>query len=174
MLDQAEAARRVELSGVDDRAVDTETGRPKPSRAGYANSDPWYDGRAHGDTIVDSPRSGTVLTAEEIEQIMVRFGGRTEGEIVPLKLPEETPGSDPADHDSTVRRLSTLVGAWRSTHGPDPHVEPPDVFLSYPHGRLGWVEERLYKPLKAGAPDLTFFFDRESSQRWRGLARTPR
>ena len=80
MLDQAEAARRVELSGVDDRAVDTETGRPKLSRAGYANSDPWYDGRAHGDTIVDSPRSGTVLTAEEIEQIMVRFGGRRGGD----------------------------------------------------------------------------------------------
>ena len=74
---------------MDDRVVNMGTGPPKPSRVGYANSDPWYDGRAHGDTIVDSPRSGTLLTAEEIEQILVRFGGRW-GEIVPLELPGET------------------------------------------------------------------------------------
>ena len=29
----------------------------------------------HGFTIVDSPQSGTLLTAEEIEGIFVKFGG---------------------------------------------------------------------------------------------------
>ena len=162
LLDQAEAIRRGQLYGVDDRGVNTETGGSKPARAGYSNTDPWYDGRAHGDTIVDSPRSGTVLTAEEIEQILVRFGGRPEGEIVPLKLVEETPGSDPADDSTTVRRLSSLVGAWRSCHGTDSHVERPDVFLSYPHCRFGWVEEQIYRPLKERRQDLGIFFDRES------------
>lgn len=32
--------------------------------------DPWYDGRAHGHTIVDSPTTGTVLTAEEVLAIL--------------------------------------------------------------------------------------------------------
>ena len=31
-------------------------------RAGYRNSDPWYDGRGHAYTIVDSPNSGTILS----------------------------------------------------------------------------------------------------------------
>ncbi|HEY1186032.1 MAG TPA: serine/threonine-protein kinase [Gemmata sp.] len=55
------------------------TGRERtgPPRPGYDNSDPWYDGRAHGDTIVDSPRSGTALSADEVERIVLEFGGGT-------------------------------------------------------------------------------------------------
>ena len=34
-----------------------------------------YDGRAHGHTIVDSPRAGTLLSADEIEALFLRFGG---------------------------------------------------------------------------------------------------
>ena len=75
LLDQAESDRRRHLYGVDDRATDPATGAAKPPRPGYANSDPWYDGRAHGYTIVDAPRAGTLLTADEIEAIFLRFGG---------------------------------------------------------------------------------------------------
>ncbi len=113
LLDQAEAARRQELYGVDDRAVDLKTGEPKPARSGYPNSDPWYDGRAHGDTIVDSPRSGTVLTADEIERIVVQFGGRAEGDAVPLHLPDEADDADDPAGDSTA---SSGSAAW-SGHG---------------------------------------------------------
>jgi hypothetical protein len=74
LLDQAEADRRRQLYGVDDRATDPATGAVRPPRPGYANSDPWYDGRAHGFTIVDAPRGGTQLTADEIETIFLRFG----------------------------------------------------------------------------------------------------
>jgi hypothetical protein len=73
-VDDAEAARRRQVHGVDDRVTDPVTGEPKPARPGYGNADPWYDGRAHGFTIVDSPRSGTLLTADEIEEIFLRFG----------------------------------------------------------------------------------------------------
>jgi hypothetical protein len=55
--------------------VDPVTETRKASRPGYANSDPWYDGRAHGFTIVDSPRSGTLLTAAEIEAVFLEFAG---------------------------------------------------------------------------------------------------
>ena len=76
LLDQAESEHRRALFGADDRQVDPVTGSRKPSRAGYDNADPWYDGRAHGFTIVNAPRTGTLLAAEEIESIFLRFGTR--------------------------------------------------------------------------------------------------
>ena len=76
LLDAAESERRRQVYGEDDRVIDPATGADKPPRAGYDNADPWYDGRAHGFTIVDSPRSGTFLTAEEIESLFSRYGGK--------------------------------------------------------------------------------------------------
>jgi hypothetical protein len=78
LLDQAEGRRRAELYAVDDRVRDRATGAVLPPRPGYGNADPWYDGRAHGYTIVDSPRRGTVLTADEIEAVFLEFGACTE------------------------------------------------------------------------------------------------
>jgi hypothetical protein len=77
LLDAAEGRKREAVYGVDDRVEDPATGASKPPRPGYANSDPWYDGRGHKFTIVDSPRSGTVLTAGEIERLFLTFGGCT-------------------------------------------------------------------------------------------------
>jgi len=74
-LDRAEAERRRAIHGEDDRVVDPATGAARPPRTGYNNADPWYDGRAHGYTIVDAPRAGTVLSADEIEAIFLEFGG---------------------------------------------------------------------------------------------------
>jgi hypothetical protein len=75
LLDQAESERRKQAyHGVDDRVTHPVTGQPIPPRPGYANADPWYDGRAHGYTIIDAPRSGTLLTADKIEEIFLRFG----------------------------------------------------------------------------------------------------
>ncbi len=74
LLDRAESEHRSELFGADDRQVDPVTGSRKPSRPGYDNADPWYDGRAHGFTIVNAPRSGTLLAADAIESIFLRFG----------------------------------------------------------------------------------------------------
>ena len=45
------------------------------NRPGYSSPDPWYDGRspAHNYTIIDSPRSGTVLTKAEIEAVFEEY-----------------------------------------------------------------------------------------------------
>jgi len=40
------------------------------NRVGYDMPDPWYDGRAHSYTIVDSPRRGTLLSFEEIMSML--------------------------------------------------------------------------------------------------------
>jgi hypothetical protein len=40
-----------------------------PIRLPSDNSDPWYFGQGHNYTIVDSPRAGTVLSAEEVRKI---------------------------------------------------------------------------------------------------------
>jgi hypothetical protein len=79
LLDRAEAERRRQLFGVDDRVVEPATGMQKVPRPGYENADPWYDGRAHRYTIVDSPRAGTLLAAEEVERAFLAFGGAHAG-----------------------------------------------------------------------------------------------
>jgi len=81
LLDRAEAARRIEIFGVDDRKTDPHTGAKLAARSGFDNADPWYDGRSEGYTIVDSPRSGTVLSADEIESIFLAFGQPTSTQI---------------------------------------------------------------------------------------------
>ncbi len=55
-LNTLEAKRRKELNIIID----------EPNRVGYNMPDPWYDGRAHGYTIIDAPRSGTCLNLEEV------------------------------------------------------------------------------------------------------------
>lgn len=71
VLDAAETAAR----------AGTERERNHPPRPGYSNSDPWYDGRSHQDTIVAAPRGGTVLSADAVERILLGFGS---GTAVPL------------------------------------------------------------------------------------------
>jgi hypothetical protein len=83
LLDEAEGGRRRELHDVDDRVTDPATGAALPPRPGYANADPWYDGRGHGYTIVDSPRSGTRLSADEIEALFLDFGGASASPLSP-------------------------------------------------------------------------------------------
>ena len=45
------------------------------------NDDPWYDGRNHEYTIVDSPRSGTAMTLSDIKKVLkLRFFGIKTGQ----------------------------------------------------------------------------------------------
>lgn len=44
-----------------------------PPRPGYSLPDPWYDGRGHEYTIVDTPREGTLLEAREVERLVYPF-----------------------------------------------------------------------------------------------------
>ena len=76
LLDRLEAERRRGVLGVDDRCQDPSTGQLRPPRPGYDNADPWYDGRGHDFGIVDSPRSGTWLSADEIESAFLQFAGQ--------------------------------------------------------------------------------------------------
>ncbi|QDV51565.1 hypothetical protein Enr17x_36210 [Gimesia fumaroli] len=73
MLEVAESKKRHELYGADDRLTG-KNGKMLTPRPGYSNYDPWYDGRAHNDTIVDTPRTGTCLSADEVEDILFDFG----------------------------------------------------------------------------------------------------
>jgi TIR domain len=159
-LDAAESARRQERYEVDDRSEDPGTHEPRPARPGFANADPWYDGRAHADTIVDSPRSGTYLSADEIERIVLEYGGTLESGGAQAGSVPIDPES-PAGGDVALRQWSALVGAWRDLHGSS-EVVPTDIFLSYPHARTTWVEGRLYAYLTARRPDLRIFLDKHS------------
>jgi hypothetical protein len=80
LLEDAETTKRREKFGVDDRLIDLKSGQNLEPRPGYKNANPWYDGRAHEFTIVDTPRGGSWLTAEAIEAIFLQFGGNEQNE----------------------------------------------------------------------------------------------
>lgn len=61
-LERLEAShRKARHGGIDDRS-----GAPRFGDGYCTNDDPWYDGRAFGHTIVDSPRCGTLIPYAEI------------------------------------------------------------------------------------------------------------
>ena len=68
------------LEGIGNKLNDLEAQKRKelniiinePNRVGYNIPDPWYDGRAHGYTIIDAPRSGTQLELEDILNLIRR------------------------------------------------------------------------------------------------------
>lgn len=67
---EQETARQRGLLGDGEPTLIRNTASP---RKGYGNADPWYDGRGHGWTIVDAPHSGTVLSKDEICEVLKRF-----------------------------------------------------------------------------------------------------
>jgi TIR domain len=158
-LDRAESEARTRAYGVDDRVEDPRTHETKVPRPGYQNADPWYDGRAHAYTIIDAPRSGTQLTADEIEQIFIDFGQRHVSDASSLDL--LTPGDiseTPSVNVEGLRRLTTAVETLRrSTTAPPGPREPPAVFISYPRTRLEWTRKNAYEPLRRRFGDRVFF-----------------
>jgi hypothetical protein len=72
-LEEEECARRTQRFGIDDRIRNPNTGETRSPRPGYGNADPWYDGRSHHESIVASPRGGSLLSSEQIEAIIARF-----------------------------------------------------------------------------------------------------
>jgi uncharacterized membrane protein (DUF485 family) len=78
-LEQEEKKRRLESQEVEYRWT-PRGGEPRWGDRNYSdNADPWYDGRDHEYTLVDSPRSKTILSEpEEIKDILLsRFYGVT-------------------------------------------------------------------------------------------------
>jgi len=58
-----------------DRDGKTRARQPElPGRHGYGLDDPWYDGRGHAFTIIDNPNSGSVLTSDEVNEVVWAYG----------------------------------------------------------------------------------------------------
>jgi len=67
-LESAETEKRAKIGMI-------RSGQPRFEKEYSDNEDPWYDGRNHGFTIVDSPGRGTVLTYEKIIDIIKSLYG---------------------------------------------------------------------------------------------------
>lgn len=158
-LDALEHERRIRLAGYDDREFDAPGGARRPPRPGYPTADPWYDGRAHGYTIVDAPRSWSVLPVDDIERALIDYGSRAEQDAAPLGLP--SPGADAA-RGVDPASLGLLTSAARAglAHVETPIVPP--IFLSYPRARLDWVRAHVYEPVAQRFGADRVFFDVES------------
>lgn len=171
LLDQAESEARTREYGVDDRQMDPITRSPLAVRPGYLNSDPWYDGRAHGDTIVDAPRSGTRLTADEIEQLLLQFGQSESEASPPVEASLDGMAADSSSleastndprSDSQLNLWSRTATAWRERHGPTVVKSPPAVFISYTRSMEAWVRENVFEPLASRLGPDSVFFDRHT------------
>lgn len=173
LLDEAEAVERISLFGCDDRVEDPLTHEHKPPREGYDNADPWYNGRAHMYTIVDSPRSGTRLSADRIEEIFFEFGEGKDTDVKALTLPSPAGLSDSMEPDSeNLQRMTAMAESYREQKGSNLISRPLDVFISYPRARLAWVVENVYEPLKQWRGAKRIFFDMEAIQAGAGWLAT--
>ena len=160
-LDEAETVLRIKEHGVDDRVEDPRTHEPKTPRPGYKNADPWYDGRAHNYTIVDAPRSGTRLSADDIEAILMGFGSAQNA--TPLHLPDLGELSESKqDSDATVRQLAALAKNCKKGQNIASEPTEPDIFISYPRAKLDWVRHQIYDPLISCRGKNSVFFDQNT------------
>lgn len=106
--------RRLEIRETQRRA---EAGVPRigAPRPGYDTPDPWYDGRAHGHTIVDAPTWGTILRPPEVREILAdwrtwhrdRLDDLVDEAIAAL----QSPFHERAARDTALHRFSSLMRA---------------------------------------------------------------
>lgn len=161
-LERTETTKRIEMHGYDDRLRDPTSGAARANRKGFDNPDPWYDGRGQNYTIIDAPRSGTVLTADEVETIFLQFArGDTSTAMVSLPSPQDECESDGVDEDA-VRRLSLSLHSWRTAQAHQPPPIHTDIFISYARKNLAWAEAVVYQPLASQFGADKIFFDRKS------------
>lgn len=135
-------------------------------------ADPWYDGRGHHWTIIDSPREGTMLGRQDIVEILTsRFwepevasphaevwrsceacddgGARGAGE--PAARRETVPMPSPSDLDATLRFGDAINATTRAAR------EPGTLYaMLVAHPRRGWDDTRLRHSLReliGGTPE---------------------
>ncbi len=115
-LNRMERQRRQELVDQDKKDVSLLIASGENERwPNVGLSDPWYDGRGHDDTIVDTPRAGTVLTEKEIESALQNFTvedslyntrlNRASCDLVFSFSPPPVPASSDTPHGAFIEKL---------------------------------------------------------------------
>ena len=158
-LEDAESAKRIEQFGTDPRLVN-EQGEALTPRPGYNNPDPWYDGRGHSYTIVDSPRSGTVLSPEEIESILLDYGQGEAQSFNSLSEIFEDPDLSSASRMDLITQIA--LDAKSEPKNNQEEASKYKVFISYSRKDLDWVLKYIYEPLVKVWGVESIFFDQTS------------
>lgn len=165
-LEEAEVRARMQRGEGDTRWNDPESGLRRQVRPGFDNPDPWYDGRGHDYKILQTPNDGTVLTADEVEAILLEYGqgGGVRSLVEDLPAPDELLEARPLDSRARAaweHKLRGHVGlldlcfrAASRANGMLP-VSPPsvddlsrDIFVSYPRTRMDWMRTELFPALE--------------------------
>lgn len=132
-LEQLETRTRIKTGG----GVDERGGPPRFSD-GYSESrDPWYDGRGHSYTIVDTPAAGTVLPYEWIVDAVIggEFWklplGRSEVTLIWCSADTSSPSARLAEEqpDELARSLGPYFRDTRETP-----VRSPELDLEFATG----------------------------------------
>lgn len=146
-LDRGESAARRAREGTDTRYQ-------APARPGYENADPWYDGRGHTFTIVDSPRDGTALTADEVEAALLDFSAHSTRIVDQMKR-RPAFGPEARASGDTLKWYSFLARQWRREIGDAPGAVIPRVLFCAAPETEAWVREHALEPLRSALSGTT-------------------
>jgi hypothetical protein len=161
MLEEAEVRARMERLGEDSRWIDPKTNQTRDPRPGFENPDPWYDGRGHDHRIIETPADGTVLSADEIEAILLEYGRGIEAGCLLERLPgpesllPEIPvgARERRVWDELAReQVRTLDLVYKASQEQKAETDTSpvrhrDIFISYSRTRKAWIEQNLLPQL---------------------------
>ncbi len=161
-LEDAERRVRIDKYGEDYRWLDSITGKKKEARKGFDHPDPWYDGRGHSYTIIVHPNAGTVLSADEIEKIVVEYGSGCEVGSLLNDIMKQDQKHEEGNYRDILESQTILLD--RSFSLAEKQFGPPDqvirpIFISYRRFRLDWVAKNLLEPLRSEYGEERVFLD---------------
>jgi hypothetical protein len=175
LLEEAELEERFIRFGEDLRWIDKNTGEKLPPRTGFDNPDPWYDGYGHDYRIIQTPNDGTVLSADQVEAILLNYGSGIEVKNLVDMIPDPwtliISDSDNVDmknmreHKLLVQvRMLDLCYRSALDQADLAQIEKMDIFISYPRVRLDWVNKNLLKPIQDIFGKERVFLDTQALQ----------
>jgi len=166
-LEEFEVKKRLEMEDSDSRWLELETGVTLLARKGFDNPDPWYDGRGHNYTIVQTPNEGTVLDSDEVEAILSNYGSGAQTtldsqEVLNLRdlmsyKPIDTSIQQSINMQANLQKLDYIYYHY-SSEGEKRDIRSRPIFISVSDQQRGWAKQNIYGPIeKMAGPDMIFF-----------------
>ncbi len=172
-LELREVEKRIQKNGEDRRWYYHSDENRREVRKGFNNPDPWYDGRGHDYTIIETPNDGTVLTADEIESLVINAYSTVFQNvdadinidaIVNLTDEDLTNGiSNDLVLASKVQKLDYIFDIVKNK-SIEREVFLNDIFISYPQKYREWINENINILIKDKFNQIKIYFEEESIQ----------
>lgn len=173
-LEESEVKKRLQIAGSDSRWFELETGDKRSARKGFNNPDPWYDGRGHNYTIVQTPNEGTVLGSDEIEALLSDYGRNEQitsdsGEAFSLSdlmtyKPIDTSIQKPINMQANLQKLDYIYEHYAGEEKKS-GIRSKPIFISVSDQQRSWAKQNIYGPIEQAIGSDMLFFGLEEAQK---------